>query len=293
MPELPEVETIKKGLLSKIKGKQISGVKILFSGKLNMPAKKFTKSIRNTKIMDVSRRAKILILTLSNNLTLLIHLKMTGQLIYESPQKNTAGQAGIRNQELGIITKNPKYKYARVVFYFTDKSILVFNDLRKFGYIKLIPNEKIKEMLGKEKFGPEPLEDAFTLDKFKEILKKYPNRRIKQFLMDQAIIAGIGNIYSDEICYYAKVNPSKQINNLTIKQIELLFEGIKKILRRAIELRGSSVDNYVDTEGEKGDYVKELKVYDREGEKCFCGKGIVKRIKLGGRSSYFCPECQK
>lgn len=293
MPELPEVETIKRGLITSVKGKRISDVKILWSGALNVPVKKLTDSVKGAKITNIARRAKILILTLSNDLTLLIHLKMTGQLIYESPQKKTAGQAGITNNESQIIPENPKYKYARVIFYFTDKSILVFNDLRKFGYIKLIPNEKIEEMLGKEKFGPEPLEDTFTIEKFKEILKKYPNRRIKQLLMDQAIIAGIGNIYADEICYYAKVLSTKPTNKLSNEQIKKLYEGIKIILTKAIELRGSSVDNYVDTEGAKGDYVKELKVYDRKGEKCYRCKGIVKRIKLGGRSSYFCAKCQK
>lgn len=284
MPELPEIETIKKGLISKIKGKQISDAKILWSGVLNIPQKKFAESVKGAKILRIARRAKILILTMSNNYSLLIHLKMTGQLIYESR---------ITNQELRIILKNSKYKYARAIFFFTDKSILVFNDLRKFGYIKLIPQEKVKEAIGREKFGPEPLEYAFTLEKFKEILKKYPKRRIKQFLMDQIIIAGIGNIYADEICFYAKVKPIKQINNLTIKQIELLFKGIKKILNRAIELRGSSVENYVDIGGQKGDYVKELKVYDREDEKCVLCLGKIKRIKLSGRSSYFCPNCQK
>jgi len=284
MPELPEVETIKNGLISKIKGNQISDVKILWNGSLNMPPKKFTESVKNSKIINISRRAKILILTLSGNFALLIHLKMTGQLIYD---------LRFKINDLRIKLQNSKYKYARIIFFFKNGDALVFNDLRKFGYIKLIPKEKVEELIGKEKFGPEPLKDAFTLKKFKEILKKYPNRRIKQLLMDQAIIAGIGNIYADEICFFAKVNPSKQINNLTIKQIELLFEGIKNILNRAVELKGSSVENYVDVNGQKGDYVKELKVYDREGEKCFRCKGTIKRIKLGGRSSYFCPECQK
>ncbi len=284
MPELPEVETIKRGLLSKIKGKQISDVKILWSGVLNVPAKKFIQSVKNAKISGISRRAKILILTLSNGFALLIHLKMTGQLIYESR---------IMNYELWKTAKNPIYKYARVIFFFTDKSILVFNDLRKFGYIKLIPQGKLHDFINNEKLGPEPLENSFTLKKLKEILKKYPKWKIKQMLMDPAAIAGIGNIYADEICFYAKAMPTKQISNLTIKQINKIFEGIKSILTLAIKLRGSSVENYVDTDGRKGDYVKELKVYAREGEKCFRCKGIIKRIKLGGRSAHFCPECQK
>ncbi|MFH1048696.1 MAG: bifunctional DNA-formamidopyrimidine glycosylase/DNA-(apurinic or apyrimidinic site) lyase [Patescibacteria group bacterium] len=294
MPELPEVETIKNDLAAKIKGKEISDVKILWRGALNISAKKFVQLIKNAKILNISRRAKILILTLSNNYSLFVHLKMTGQLLYESGIKNYSSFAkATADKKLRIIIKNPLYKYARVIFFFTDKSILAFNDLRKFGYVKIIPQSKVQNFINSEKFGPEPLDKDFTLEKFKEILKKYPRRRIKQDLMDPAAIAGIGNIYADEICFYAKAKPTKQINNLTTKQTELLFKGIKKILSRAIELRGSSIENYVDAGGRKGDYVKELKVYGRENEKCFRCKGKIKRVKLGGRSSYFCPHCQK
>lgn len=284
MPELPEVETIKNDLAIKIKGKAISGVDVLWKGVLNVSAQKFIQLIKNSKILSIRRRAKILILTLSNNYSLLVHLKMTGQLLC-APKIPDGG--------LKEILINPIYKYARVIFFFTDKSILVFNDLRKFSYIKIIPQNKVQNYINDEKFGPEPLEKDFTLEKFKEILIKYPERRIKQFLMDQTIIAGIGNIYGDEICFYAKAAPIRQISSLSSSQIKLIFQGIKKILNRAIELRGSSAENYVDASGRKGDYVKELKVYGRESEKCFRCKGIIKRIKLGGRSAHFCPKCQK
>lgn len=284
MPELPEVETIKKDLKLKIKGKKICDIEVLWNGALNVSAKKFTLLVKNATILDISRRAKILIFSLSNNYSLLIHLKMTGQLLFVP--KNP-------NRGLKELKMNPIYKHARVIFIFSNKSILVFNDLRKFGYIKIVPKNELQDHINNEKFGPEPLSDDFTLEKFNEILKKYPKRKIKQFLTNPEIIAGIGNIYADEIDFYAKVNPTKQINNLTIKQIELLFRGIKEILTKAVELRGSSVENYVDADGRKGDYVKELKVYDREGEKCILCPGKVKRIKLGGRSSYFCPKCQK
>lgn len=284
MPELPEVETIKNDLEAKIKGKEISDIEILWRGALNISAKKFVSLARNAKILNISRRAKLLILTLSNHYSLFIHLKMTGQLLY-APK--------VPNGGLKEVLENPAYKYARVIFFFTDKSILIFNDLRKFGYVKIIPQSKVQDFINDKKFGPEPLMKDFTLEKFREILKKYPRRRIKQVLTDPAAIAGIGNIYADEICFYAKVKPIKQISNLTAREIELLFAGIKKILRRAIELRGSSVENFVDTGGRKGGYVKELKVYDREGEKCVLCPNKIKRIKLGGRSSHFCPHCQK
>lgn len=284
MPELPEVETIKNDLKAKIKGKKISDAKVLWQGALNTPAKKLIELVKNARILNITRRAKILIITLSNNFLLLIHLKMTGQLLY-APKISGGG--------LKKILANLAYKYARVIFFFADSSALIFNDLRKFGYIKIILQNKLQDFINNEKFGPEPLAKDFTLEKFKEILKKYSRRRVKQFLMDPAAIVGIGNIYADEICFYAKVAPTRQVSRLTTKQIKLIFKGIKKILNRAIELRGSSVENYVDASGRKGDYVKELKVYDREGKKCFRCKGIIKRIKLGGRSSRFCPHCQK
>lgn len=284
MPELPEAETIKRDLEAKIKGKAISGVEVIWNRVLNVSVKKFATLIKNSKILNISRRAKILILTLSNDYSLIIHLKMTGQLLYD---------LRFKIYDLREKLQDAKYKYARAILFFKDGDALVFNDLRKFGYIKIIPKNKIQDFINNEKFGPEPLEKNFTPEKFKEILKKYSKRRIKQLLMDQALIAGIGNIYADEICFYAKVLLAKPLNKLSNEQIKKLYEGINKILTKAIELRGSSVDNYVDTEGAKGDYVKELKVYDREGEKCFRCKGIIKRIKLGGRSAYFCSNCQK
>lgn len=284
MPELPEVETIKNDLESRIRGKTISNAEVLWKGVLNVSAKKFIALVKNAKISDISRRAKILIITLSTDHSLVVHLKMTGQLIYAS--KIPSG--GVKE-----ILSDPAYKYARLIFFFADSGMLVFNDLRKFGYIKIVPQNEVENYINNEKFGPEPLEKEFTVEKFKEILKKNPRRKIKQLLMDPAAVAGIGNIYADEICFYAKVMPTRSAASLTAGEIKLIFDGIKKILTRAIELRGSSVENYVDASGRKGDYVKELKVYDREGEKCFLCPGKIQRIKLGGRSAHFCPKCQK
>ena len=284
MPELPEVETIKNDLSSKIKGKTIANIEVLLDKIINVPTKGFVKTVKGSKITNIERRAKILIITLSGDHALLMHLKLTGQLIYV-PELPKGGLKELLTTKL--------YQYARVIFIFSNKSALVFNDLRKFAYIKLIPQNKVGEMLSKEKFGPEPLSPEFTLEKFKEILAKYPKRVIKQLLMDQAIIAGIGNIYSDEICFYAKVLPIKRVKDLSEEQIKNLFDGIKKILPLAIKLRGSSIDTYVDASGQKGSFVKEMKVYDREGEDCMRCSGKVKRVKIGGRSSYFCPSCQK
>lgn len=285
MPELPEVETIKRDIEITVKGKEISAVEVLWKGAINISGRKFSEMIKNAKILNISRRAKMLILTLSNGCSLLIHLKMTGQLIYDP---------GFAIYDLQEKLLDSKYKYARIIFFFKAGGAMVFNDLRKFGYIKIIPQNIINDFVSNEKFGPEPLEKKFTSEIFEQILKKYPKRKIKQLLMEQEIIAGIGNIYADEICFYAKIAPVRQAGNLSKNEIKLIFEGIKKILNRAIKLRGSSVENYVDANGKKGDYARELKVYNREEKKCLrCKKGVIKRIKIGARSAHYCPNCQK
>lgn len=284
MPELPEVETIKSDLRKTIKNKIIEDINVIWKGVLRNSTRNSTNLIKGTKVEDISRRAKLLIISLYGNYSILIHLKMTGQLIYSSR---------LLKKEVNKTLKDSIYKYARIFFFFSDSSGIIFNDQRKFGFVKIMSKEKMKEAINKENYGPEPLDKGFTLELFREILQRRSRIKIKQLLMDQKAIAGIGNIYSDEICFYARVLPVRKAGSLTPNESESIYSGINKILARAIELRGSSVENYIDAFGGKGDYVKELKVYGREGEKCgICG-GIVERIKLGGRSSYYCPKCQK
>ena len=243
MPELPEVETIKRQLAQKIIGKKLDG-------------KKITK---------VRRRAKILIIDFTDGSSLIFHLKLTGQLIFN-------GQTS---------------KHTRQVFKFNDGSQLVFNDLRKFGWWKKVKDTKKIE----KAFGPEALE--INLKTFKTLLKKRPKAKIKPLLMDQKFIAGIGNIYSDEILFAAKVRPMRLVGTLTDKEIQSIFQNIKKILESAIKQQGSSSQYYLDACGEEGHYVQYHKVYQKEGEKCLHCKTKIKRIKLGGRSAHFCPKCQK
>ena len=284
MPELPEVETVKRGLDSKIKGKIISGVLIVDKKILNVLESEFLNAVKESRIENIERRAKNLIITLSSDFYLLLHLKMTGQLLFDTE---------IISKKKQDYLKKPEYKYARLIFFFKGGSALIFNDLRRFGYAKLIPQNKLDAEIGEKKLGPEPLDRDFTIDKFKGILKKYPKRKIKQVLMDQTVISGIGNIYSDEICFYARVSPLRPVRLLSDKEIQRIYEGIRKILFEAIELGGTSVGNYLNVCGQKGEYGKHLAVYGREGENCpDCGEN-VKRIKIGGRSSYFCPKCQK
>jgi len=295
MPELPEVETIKRQLNNVIVGKKrksrglkstsssspkrIKSVEILEPRLIKVSLKSFKKAVIGATIKAIRRRAKLLIIDLSDGHSLLIHLKMSGQLIYQPA----------RHPELD----SESHKHTRVVYNFTDGSKLLHNDLRKFGFVKLVETKEVLKYLEKERYGPEPLEKNFAPKNFKTLLVNQSRKKIKPILMEQTFIAGIGNIYADEICFYAGVKPTRIVGTLTDEEIKKLFNGIKKILREAIRYRGSSADLYLDAEGKEGEYVPRLKVYGREGEKCpRCG-GIVERIKIGGRGAHFCPRCQK
>ena len=243
MPELPEVETIRLQLSKKIVGKKLDG----------------------KKITNVRRRAKILIIDFAQGSSLLIHLKLTGQLIFN-----------------GKILP-----HTRKVFNFDDGTKLIFNDVRKFGWWKKVKNTKAIE----KSLGPEAL--TLDLDTFNALLERKPNSKIKPLLMDQRAISGIGNIYSDEILFASKVHPLRTVKTLKEKEIEKICQNIKKILKAAIKAHGSSVEHYVDACGKKGNYVKQHKVYQREGQKCLRCGSVIKRIKVGGRSAHFCSKCQK
>lgn len=284
MPELPEVETIRKQLEKALIGKKIKSAEIRLSKLVKgISAREFENKIRGALIKSIKRRAKILIVGLSNpvrwqigNFSLVIHLKLTGQLIYQEKY-------------------DPKQitKYTHIIYYFSDGSTLFHNDLRRFGYVKLIPAEKTDKLLEeKEKFGPEPLEKQFTLEKFKKILSKRQGAKIKPLLMDQTFIAGIGNVYSDEILFYASVRPMRIATSLKPAEIQKIYQGIKKILPEAIRLHGSSVDTYIDIKGKQGKYISRLKVYGRDNKLCLKCKTKIERVKINGRSAHFCPRCQ-
>jgi len=293
MPELPEVETIKNQLKEKIIGKTIKGVEVKLPKMIKgMEAKEFIAKVKGAKIKDISRRAKLLIISLSNGYSLLIHLKLTGQIIY--CQKFPEG----KNQ-----------KYSHLIYYFSDGSVLSHNDLRQLGYVKLVKTANLPEFFLKEKFGPEPLEKDFTLEKFKEILGKKViqkmklernppksrsagRRRIKPLLMDQSFIAGVGNVYANEVCFCAGVLPTREAGDFKDKEIKKLYQCLINILQEAIRLRGTSADTYVDLHGRKGKYLPKLKVYGREGKKCLNCQSKIKRIVLAGRGTFYCPRCQ-
>lgn len=274
MPELPEVETIKNQLSRLIVGKKIANVQILLPKLIKLSASRFKKIIVGAKIIEIGRRAKILIIELNNGWTVLIHLKMTGQLIYLP------------------LAPDIKNKHTHVIFNFFDKSQLIFNDLRQFGYIKLVKTAELDDFFLKERTGPEPLEKDFTLANFQAILTRKPKSGIKQFLMDPKNLAGIGNIYADEILFFAGVHPLRQAGSLEETTVKKLFKGTKDILRLAIKLKGTSSSDYLDAFGQPGKFAAKLKAYGRKGEKCVKCKTVIEKIKIGGRSASFCSACQ-
>lgn len=288
MPELPEVETIKRGLEKSVVGKTIADFSCDSPKMINYPLKAYQKTIKGLKIKKISRRAKMLIIQLSEGWNILVHLKLTGQLVYCGDHKQVVGGHPIKE---GFQCSYNKFTHA--AFTFSEEEHLFFNDIRKFGWLRLYRDGELTKIIEKLELGPEPLDNNFTLAVFQAELMKRPNARIKQFLMEPKNVVGIGNIYSDEICFYARVKPTRRVKDLRDKEISLLFKGIKHILAEAVKYEGTSISDYVNALGEAGAYTKKLKIYQRYGEKCLQCPGTVQRVKIGGRTSSFCPSCQK
>jgi formamidopyrimidine-DNA glycosylase len=265
MPELPEVETIKRELAKAIIGKKIAEVCVHVPVVVRQPSvEQFKKGLTGATIKNVLRKAKVLIIELSNGKSLVIHLKMTGQLIY------------------------PGKGQGRVSFKLSDAKFLDFNDQRLFGELRLLDDWSSFPFI--KGLGPEPFD--IKVGRFKEMLDKRKTK-IKPLLMDQSFISGIGNLYAAEALFRAKISPQRPAMSLSEKEKEALFKEIKDTLNEAIEHKGSSVDNYVQLTGSPGGYVKYHKVYDREGKPCIICKAPIKRSTLGGRGTYFCPKCQR
>ncbi|OGI17125.1 MAG: DNA-formamidopyrimidine glycosylase [Candidatus Moranbacteria bacterium RIFCSPHIGHO2_02_FULL_40_12b] len=294
MPELPEVETIISDLNKKIKGDMIadfwSDWPKAIKGK---SLEAFRKEIKGRKILGARRLGKNIFVDLSGGKTIYIHLKMTGHLLIKSKIKNQKSK--LRNDYFSdrvnqyvhhiwkLITNNKQL---------TTKT-LEFSDLRKFGKIVLVDADKLKELKEIKKLGVDAIDKEFTFDKFNGILEKRKNKMIRDILMDQNLIAGIGNIYMSEILFDAGILPSRAAEKINTSERKKLYNSIKKILKKAVKLRGTSDSDYRDTSGAPGNFQKVLRVYRREKQKCKkCGT-IIKRIKIGQRSAFFCPRCQK
>lgn len=297
MPELPEVETIRRGLQKMIVGKRIEK----FESRDSKVVQFEPKDIGGASIENINRRAKILIFELSNKKVILIHLKMTGQLIWEACSGGTEfclkkSRVAGGHPSPDWIAKLPN-NYTRAIFTFDDKSVLFFNDLRRFGYLKLYNSSRLRsnDISELKKLGPEPFSEDFSVEYLMRRAAKIPNRKIKQFITDQEIIAGVGNIYVDEALFYAGILPTRLVKDIKLSEWQKIHDSIIKALELGLKYGGSSEDTYVDAFGNQGTMNEHCNVYRRTGQKCNRNgcQGIVKRIVLGGRGTHFCSDCQK
>jgi formamidopyrimidine-DNA glycosylase len=288
VPELPEVETVRRGLAELLPGKTIAAARQIDSPKSFPNSDIDVQSFMiGAQVVSVERRAKVLLIELSSKYSLVIHLKMTGQLVFRG---KTVFGAGHPNDSL--IGELPD-RSTRAVTDFTDGSRLYFNDQRKFGWIKLMPTLEVPNIDFMKKVGPEPLEAEFTADAFAERFKRRSNTNIKAALLDQTVIAGVGNIYADESLWGAKIDPRRLVKSITSAEFKLLYHELRTVMNLAIEKGGSTDKNYVDAEGKRGSYMDFARVFRREGQSCQrCHNDIVK-IRHAGRGTHFCPTCQK
>lgn len=274
MPELPEVETVKRTLQPKLAGLSFEGAEVFLAKVVRTPESfRLDELIAGKKLLKLGRRGKYLLMLLSDGFSLVVHLRMTGRLTYCG--KDT-----------------PVDKHTHVVFNLNNGDQLRFADMRQFGRIWLLPTDSLESLPGFKDLGVEPFDEIFTRDFLKKELRRR-HSRIKPLLLDQTFIAGLGNIYTDEALHRARINPERLATTLNAREVAHLYRAIREVLQEGIENRGTTVRDFIDSDGRAGHYQEMLRVYSRENKPCpACGKGIVKK-KIGGRSSYFCPACQK
>jgi len=286
MPELPEIETIRRDLEESIIGTEISDVVVNLDRIVRGSTRIFKNNLKNKKIKKINRIGKLLMIVLDDAQTLLTHLKMTGQLIYQDKKSLISG-----GHSYGSDNNIYPNKYTYVILKFSNGSKLYFNDMRTFGYMEVVNPDRVYSII--QKYGIEPLQSEFTWANFKQI---FQNRKttLKAILLNQNLIVGIGNIYADEICFAAGVLPDRLANSLTKDELKLIFQASKKIIKKAIKYRGTTFNNYVDSRGKTGGFQQHLQVFHRDGEKCLrCKKGIIQKTRVAGRGTHFCPVCQK
>jgi formamidopyrimidine-DNA glycosylase len=288
MPELPEVETVRIGLGRLLPGREIAAVDFNWPKSFPNAEADVERFVIGAKVVAITRRAKVLLIELSSKYSLIIHLKMTGQLVFRSAKE----VFGAGHPTASLVGDLPDSS-TRVVLTFKDGSKLYFNDQRKFGWMRLIPTAEVVNLDFFQKVGPEPLSDDFGWRDFKKQLQRRQNTSIKAALLDQTVIAGVGNIYADESLWGAKIHPMTLVKNLSDQKIRTLYEELVFVLKLAIEKGGSTDRNYVDAEGKKGSYMSFARVFRREGLTCpRCGTPIEK-LRVAGRGTHICPHCQK
>ncbi len=319
MPELPEVQTTVNTLNSSLRGLSISDVwtdyrSAFHEKKPNIKNSKyfpiFKKTVSGKKIISVKRRAKNVLINLSGNETILIHMKMTGHLLYgkykRNPKLKILNPKQIQNSNIKIQNEewkpaekgplnDPYNRFIHLVFALSNKKHLVLSDMRKFAKICVLKTKGLEQNENLKNLGPEPLEKGFSFKVFNERLSAKPNMKIKPALMDQTILAGIGNIYSDEMLWLAGIHPLTKIKKIKTEARKTLYKNLLSVLRKGIQFGGDSMSDYRTPSGTPGKFQLHHKAYRRTGEKCQkqgCG-GIIKRIRIGGRGAHFCNKHQK
>ncbi|MBI2590867.1 MAG: DNA-formamidopyrimidine glycosylase [Candidatus Blackburnbacteria bacterium] len=275
MPELPEVETIRRGFEEYVMGKKVEKVevrlpKIIYQGNVG--------DLVNRVVIRARRFGKVLVLDLSNGLSLLAHIKLTGQFVFRKAREVS---------KIGLLPN----RWTRIIFYFTDGSKLFYNDIRQFGWMRIIPTNKVELFKFISELGPEPF-STLTLKKFGDILQNR-STKIKQVLLDQTKISGIGNIYANDALFLAGINPTRPAKSLGLREQSKLYEAILAVLKRGLKYGGASENTYVNILGEQGEYQNHFLAYGRAGKPCKKCRTLIKRISIGGRGTYYCTACQR
>lgn len=272
MPELPEVETVRRGLEKLIQGKKIASLDIRYPKMIKTDLDQFQKELPGQVIQSMGRRGKYLLFFLTDKV-LISHLRMEGKYFYYPGQV-------------------PERKHAHVLIHFEDGGTLVYEDVRKFGTMELLAPELLDAYFVSKKLGPEPAEEDFDLEIFIGALKK-SKKPIKSHLLDQTLVAGLGNIYVDEVLWRAKVHPSRLSNSLTAQEARKVHDQTIEVLGQAVEKGGSTIRTYTNAFGEDGTMQDFHQVYDKAGQACSRCGSIIEKIQLGGRETHFCPKCQR
>ncbi len=292
MPELPEVETIRRGLLPKIKGQRIDGVTADGSKVFQMDPELLGLHIPGQVICDLRRRAKYLIFELERH-RLIVHLGMTGQLTLRNPGTRDSDRF-LRHPVTGLqrTRQHAPDRHTHFQIHFANGTSVLFRDVRKFGKVYLfdISDESVEILFSK--LGPEPFSESYTLKGF---LEKMGTRklRVKSLLLDQGFVAGVGNIYADEALFQAGVYPGRRVRDLRKYEKVRIFEAVPDVLRKGIVAGGTTISDFVDSDGAVGGFQEQLNVYGREGQRCYRCDSVILKIIVGQRGTHYCPACQK
>lgn len=284
MPELPEVETIRRGLAAKILHQKISGLQLAKLRLLKNSPRQFKKILIANSFSSIKRRGKLLIFHLTKaDYYLLMHLGMTGQLIYKDKQELIAGGHNLPRIE------NLPNKYSHIVFDFKGGAHLYFNDMRQFGRVQLVDKKNLDKILSR--YGSEPMDKNFSWLDFKKITSGRKTK-IKALFLDQRHLSGIGNIYADEICWQSRILPWRSIANIKERELKSLYRACRQILQKAVAQGGTTFSDYRRADGSQGGYRAYLKVYGREGKQCFRCAKVIRKKKVVGRGTHYCSYCQ-